>query len=267
MVAGHLREQNGYYQMILSWKGKDGKRKGKSISTGLPVKGNKKRAEAILLKTRKEFNPDNLMENADMLFTDFLSKWLKDKAVALGTSTYAEYAYDIKNYIMPYFQDHPIALLKMTARDLESFYRHERQQNEATANELLMYHEIIVAAFQYAVDLEWVKENIMAQVNPCADEAPILFTDFYGFFAGMAGYDEEQRGSHNVCFLLHIHQKQHHPVFPGQKAHASGPGKAPEVHSGILSARTERRAVREYSHPSSREHSQMPAICFPNRPD
>ena len=48
MVAGHLREQNGYYQMILSWKGKDGKRKGKSISTGLPVKGNKKRAEAIL---------------------------------------------------------------------------------------------------------------------------------------------------------------------------------------------------------------------------
>lgn len=178
MVAGHLREQNGYYQMILSWKGKDGKRKGKSISTGLPVKGNKKRAEAILLKTRKEFNPDNLMENADMLFTDFLSKWLRDKAVALGTSTYAEYAYDIKNYIMPYFQDHPIALLKMTARDLESFYRHERQQNEATANELLMYHEIIVAAFQYAVDLEWVKENIMAQVNPCADEAPILFTDF-----------------------------------------------------------------------------------------
>lgn len=79
---------------------------------------------------------------------------------------------------MPYFQDHPIALLKMTARDLESFYRHERQQNEATANELLMYHEIIVATFQYAVDLEWVKENIMAQVNPCADEAPILFTDF-----------------------------------------------------------------------------------------
>ena len=49
-----------------------------------------------MLKTRKEFNPDNLMENADMLFTDFLSKWLKDKAVALGTSTYAEYAYDIK---------------------------------------------------------------------------------------------------------------------------------------------------------------------------
>ena len=60
MVAGHLREQNGYYQMILSWKGKDGKRKGKSISTGLPVKGNKKRAEAMLLKTRKELTRTTL---------------------------------------------------------------------------------------------------------------------------------------------------------------------------------------------------------------
>ena len=66
MVAGHLREQNGYFQMILSWKGADGKRKSKSISTGLAVKGNKKRAEAMLLKTRKEFNPENLLEN-DML--------------------------------------------------------------------------------------------------------------------------------------------------------------------------------------------------------
>ena len=45
MVAGHLREQNGYFQMILSWKDSKGKRRSKSISTGLPIKGNKKRAE------------------------------------------------------------------------------------------------------------------------------------------------------------------------------------------------------------------------------
>ena len=53
MVAGHLREQNGYFQMILSWKGADGKRKSKSISTGLTVKGNKKRAEAMLLNPKR----------------------------------------------------------------------------------------------------------------------------------------------------------------------------------------------------------------------
>ena len=55
-VAGHLREQNGTYQMVLSWKDETGKRRTKSISTGLPVKGNKKRAESLLRQTQKEFN-------------------------------------------------------------------------------------------------------------------------------------------------------------------------------------------------------------------
>ena len=39
-VAGHLREQNGMYQMILSWKDTDGKRRTKSISgVGFPEMG------------------------------------------------------------------------------------------------------------------------------------------------------------------------------------------------------------------------------------
>lgn len=59
MVSGHLREKNGYFQMILSWKDNTGKRKSKSISTGLPVKGNKKKAEKMLMKMRSEFIPEN----------------------------------------------------------------------------------------------------------------------------------------------------------------------------------------------------------------
>lgn len=178
MVAGHLREQNGYFQMILSWKGKDGKRKGKSISTGLPVKGNKKRAEAMLLKTRKEFNPDNMLENTDILFSAFLMKWLKDGAPSMGPGFYANAAYDIKTSIVPYFEKNPVGLLKLTARDIESFFRYERQQNAATAQDLLQYHEAIAAALEYAVELGWIKTNPAEEVNPCVDEAPILFTDF-----------------------------------------------------------------------------------------
>lgn len=57
MVAGHLRKQNGIYQIILSYKDSDGKRKTKSISTGLPVKGNARNAEKMLQKARQEFIP------------------------------------------------------------------------------------------------------------------------------------------------------------------------------------------------------------------
>ena len=178
MVAGHLREQNGYYQMILSWKGKDGKRKGKSISTGLPVKGNKKRAEKLLLKTRSEFNPDNIMDDADILFADFLVKWLKDAANTLSPRHYANFAYAVKSSLAPYFEKHPVSLLKLSARELENYYRYERQENEATAQDLLEYHEAVIAALEYAVQLEWLQNSPADQVNPCADEAPILFTDF-----------------------------------------------------------------------------------------
>ena len=54
MVAGHLRERGGYYHIVLSYTDENGKRKTPSKATGLPVKGNKKRAEAILQKARIE---------------------------------------------------------------------------------------------------------------------------------------------------------------------------------------------------------------------
>ena len=50
MIAGHLQEKKGYYYAVLSYKGADNKRKTKWLSTGLTVKGNKKRAEAFLME-------------------------------------------------------------------------------------------------------------------------------------------------------------------------------------------------------------------------
>ena len=48
MVAGHLQEKNGIYYVVLTYKTYDGKRKTKWQSTGLPIKGNKRRAGVTL---------------------------------------------------------------------------------------------------------------------------------------------------------------------------------------------------------------------------
>lgn len=53
MVAGHLREKRGIYHMVLSYIDENGKRATPTKSTGLSVKGNKKRAEAMLSDWRK----------------------------------------------------------------------------------------------------------------------------------------------------------------------------------------------------------------------
>ena len=53
MVAGHLQEKNGLYYIVLTYPDVTGKRKNKWISTKLPVKGNKKKAEKLLMEVRK----------------------------------------------------------------------------------------------------------------------------------------------------------------------------------------------------------------------
>ena len=47
MVAGRLQEKNGFFYIVLSYTDSAGKRRQPWIGTGLPVKGNKKRAEKI----------------------------------------------------------------------------------------------------------------------------------------------------------------------------------------------------------------------------
>ncbi|MNC15740.1 hypothetical protein D3C75_635650 [compost metagenome] len=55
MIAGHLQEKKGLFYMLLNYKDEQGKRNPKWIPTGLTVKGNKKKAEALLLETRRNF--------------------------------------------------------------------------------------------------------------------------------------------------------------------------------------------------------------------
>lgn len=133
-VAGHLREQNGTYQMILSWKDTNGKRRTKSISTGLPIKGNKKRAEALLRQTQKEFNPETMQQVCDLPVSEYFTRWLRESVMSLSPETYGRYAYDMGKVIMPYFEKKQLSLKALAPRDLETFFRYERQQEEAVCS-------------------------------------------------------------------------------------------------------------------------------------
>ncbi len=179
MVTGHLREKNGYFQIILTYKDMNsGKRQTKSISTGLPVKGNKKRAEAMLLKTRQEFNPETAMSDKNTLFADFLARWLKDAINKVDAETYARYSYDAKNSIVPYFQNIAVTVAEIKPGDIECYYQHERTENCKLNSTILQYHEAIKGALQYAIELELLRDNPADQVNPTSAQAQILFTDF-----------------------------------------------------------------------------------------
>ena len=81
MVSGRLTEKNGYFYIVLSYKGADGKRVQKWQGTGLPVKGNKKKADELLRQARRSFAPPAPTRtsdlSSDMLFSDYMLYWLK----------------------------------------------------------------------------------------------------------------------------------------------------------------------------------------------
>ena len=96
MVAGHLQEKNGIFYVVLSYPDTTGKRKAKWISTGLPVKGNKKKAEKMLMEQRASFIAPCKPLTDGVLFSDFMLQWLEIVKPTIAVSTYASYSEIVK---------------------------------------------------------------------------------------------------------------------------------------------------------------------------
>lgn len=168
MVAGHLQEKNGYYYVVLNYKDSNGKRRSKWISTKLPIKGNKKRAEQCLLEERAKFIIEEEPEpatkmvqvssfNNDMLFCDFLEKWLEIAKPTVSISTYCSYVTLSQSVIIPYFKKEGTTLSGLKPINIQCFYM--EQLNRVKATTVIHYHAIIHRALKYAVKIELLLSN------------------------------------------------------------------------------------------------------------
>ena len=172
MVAGHLREKDGYYHIILSYIDENGKRHTPSKSTKLPVKGNKKRAEAMLIRAREEME-EKLRYRArckksgmtilpdKVRFTDFLYDWLDMMKASVETTTYSAYEMAVKNKIIPYFNGRfPKLLLQdVTPKHIQDYYTYEMKIRGVSANTVIHRHANIRKAFQYAYKTGLIDSN------------------------------------------------------------------------------------------------------------
>lgn len=102
MVAGHLQEKKGLFYVVLNFIDAEGKRKSKWISTGLPVKGNKRKAEAVLLAERQKYQSGDycLAADANMLFADYMLYWLRQVKTSVDVTTYAGYKTNVEKRIV-----------------------------------------------------------------------------------------------------------------------------------------------------------------------
>ena len=158
MVAGHLREKGGHYYAVLNYTDYQGNRKSKWIATGLTVKGNKKRAEAILMDARRNFQEEAppRME-AKTLFADFLEQWLEITKDSIAVPTYASYSTLSNSVIIPYFRKLGTTLEELAAKDIQQFYLEQRKR--VSGSTVIHYHAIIHKALKYAVKLDLIATN------------------------------------------------------------------------------------------------------------
>ena len=163
MVAGHLQEKKGYFYMVLTYRDHEGKRKSKWISTKLPVKGNKKRAQEMLRETRKTFEPDIPVSMEDMLFHEFLGHWLEIAKNTIQLTTYASYASMCKSPIVPYFKDKKIKLVDLKPKDIQDFYT--LQLKRVKASTVIHYHTIIHRSLKYAVKIDVIPVNPASKIE------------------------------------------------------------------------------------------------------
>ena len=125
-----------------------------------------------------EGRPDSLQQVGDLSVPEYLTRWLRESVMNLSPDTYGRYAYDMGRVIIPYFERKRLSLKALTPRDLEMFFRYERQQEEASVQQLLDWHKELTDALQYAVANNWLKVSPIKEVDPCLDNSPVLFTDF-----------------------------------------------------------------------------------------
>lgn len=162
MVAGHLQEKNGQFYMVLSYTDSSGKRKTPWLPTGLPVKGNKKRAEQMLLQTRENFVPEG-SPDGDTLFTTYLEQWLEIAKSTVALTTYASYCDLTQSAIIPYFRPLKKTLRSLRAVDIQTFYT--KQLERVKANTVIHYHAIIHRALKYAVKTDLIATNPADKVD------------------------------------------------------------------------------------------------------
>lgn len=167
-VTGSLAERSGKYTAILNLYDEAGRRKQKSIALGIPVKGNKRKAQAMLDELKREYgNADAKLAWAKLespLFADFLQDWLKTTAPTIERTTYQSYESMIDARLDPFFRERRLRLCDVEPRHIRELHE-SIFKDGCNANTVIHYHAVVRKALQYAVKNELIGENAADRVD------------------------------------------------------------------------------------------------------
>ena len=163
-MTGSLTIKNGKYYAVLNTY-EDGKRKKKWINSGLPEKGNKRKAEAFLREKIAEYERMEGIVQTDILFADYIRHWLTHIARKVDEVTMQGYKTLADGHILPYFDQKKIPLRNldhtMIQRYMDEKYEHGRMDGKGglSPRSLRLHKNIISQTLDLAVQTKLIPAN------------------------------------------------------------------------------------------------------------
>ena len=165
-MTGSLTVKGGKYYAVLNIY-ENGKRKPKWINSGLPEKGNKRKAEAFLREKIAEYERLEGIVQTDILFADYIRHWLTHIARKVDEVTMQGYKTLADGHILPYFDQKKVPVRSldhtMIQRYMDEKYQNGRLDGKGglSPRSLRLHKNIISQALDLAV------QSKLIPANPC----------------------------------------------------------------------------------------------------
>lgn len=88
----------------------------------MPVKDNKRNAEAALYELLVTYQGYEAIEPMNLLLSQHVARWLEANRPNIAVTTYDQYLNILTKHIQPYFDSRKITVSRLTAGDLEDYY-------------------------------------------------------------------------------------------------------------------------------------------------
>ncbi|MBQ3548927.1 MAG: site-specific integrase [Oscillospiraceae bacterium] len=163
-MTGSLTIKNGKYYAVLNIY-EDGKRKKKWINSGLPEKGNKRKAEAFLREKIAEYERLEGIVQTDILFADYIRHWLTHIARKVDEVTMQGYKTLADSHILPYFDQKKIPLRNLDHTMIQRYMdeKHECGRLDGkgglSPRSLRLHKNIISQTLDLAVQTKLIPAN------------------------------------------------------------------------------------------------------------
>lgn len=157
-MTGSLQIKNDKFYAVLNFRDESGKRVQKWINLKLPVRGNKRKAEAKLKELLVQYEGLDSIEPINTLLSQHIANWIEHDRPHITVTTYNQYINILNIHIVPYFDPRGITVGSVTPGDLEDYYNY-KIANGLSPNTVIKHHAIIRSALQWAMKHQYIRFN------------------------------------------------------------------------------------------------------------